>query len=168
MNPRTGWILLVAVVLVAFVSQGLGYRLGRASVTEAGAGNFADWDEVLGWLRAHYELEESDALGAELVFDNEGRAQAVFVSPYESMGQPWLEVASAVGAHEEVSIQNVLERTYAHGLGALVIDAEHDIVVLRATFPLDRCDPAALELAMGAIANSADELEEEFTGLDTF
>lgn len=166
-HHRVEWALVVITLLAASAALGVvgGQALGEVEYPPG----FRSWPELSSWVRQHWTGAEADELGAQIVFEYEGgRAQAVYLSRHESLDREWLDVAAAVAPEAEVATTSILAESYTLAVGALSLDDEEGVLVLRATLPLDRCDPESLALLVETIASSADQLEERYTHADTY
>ncbi len=108
--------------------------------------------------RSSYELAEDHDNHFKVVFDYpNGRMQAVIVTHHEAMGRAWVDFSSACCRAERMAPEAALQQSFNLAVGSLCLDG--DVYVVRHTVMVDHMELADLEIAMHAVAKTADQLE---------
>ena len=127
------------------------------------------WTEVQKYAREKYALTADTENSFRLTFEYQNdRLQAVVVSRFEAMGREWVDFASACAKREDLAPADALRRNYGFAVGALCLDPDEDVYVVRYSVQLDTMDLDEFELPLHVVARTADKLEQEITGKDVF
>ncbi len=125
------------------------------------------WAEIKAHVREKYTLQEDDEKHFKLVWEyRNNRFQMITVSHFEAVGKEWVDFASAACRRDQMPPEVALERNFGFALGALCLDG--DVYVVRYSALLESMDLDELEIPLHVVAQTADELEQEFAETDSF
>lgn len=126
----------------------------------------ASWDDLVSYVRVRYEVMRQGE--GELWFDiptGDERQQLVMVRQAAGPdGQAWVQIASPVGAVDDVDLGRLLDLASDFVVGGAV--ALDGVVVFRHTILLSDSAPTAFDRSFHQVVEAADRLEEELTGTD--
>lgn len=129
----------------------------------------ATWEEVQQHIARNYRFEHLSPTSLKMVFQiDEERTQAVVVSLETLMdgAEEWAEISSAVGPLDDVNLKATLREVGGLVCGGLAADG--NLLVFRHVVPLENLDVNEFERPLRLVVLSADKLEREFGGGDTF
>ena len=116
------------------------------------------WTDIKDHARSSYKLAEEHEHDFKVVFDYpSGRLQAVIVTHYEAMGRSWVDFSSACCRAERLDPESALHQSFKLAVGSLCLDG--DVYVVRHTVMADQMELADMEIAMHAVARTADQIE---------
>ena len=126
------------------------------------------WDELQAHARKAYtlSLDETDYFGLIFSYDDE-RSQQITVSRFQAFEVDWIRFRTFVCAEADLNLRVALRKNEGYTIGALALDADGDYCFQYAA-PLATLDPEEFSVALRALAASADTLEEEHSGKDTY
>ncbi len=125
----------------------------------------ADWAGLQEWAREKYELEndEDSWFGVTIPY-TDGRSQKVIVSHFEFNGADWAEIRSPICNEDELSPKVALKKNAEFAIGGLGLkDGKYHLFY---SVPLDDLSEDEFEVPLNVIAQSADTLEETYSGGD--
>jgi hypothetical protein len=126
---------------------------------------FADWDELVAFVRAHWTLEAIDDDGAwfERVWRWPERSQQVTLARVEYAGDTWVSWAAAIADEAAMTDAQLIEATDGE-VGRIIRD--DGCCWLEQHIPLALLTPRLFEHYSESFAKRADNLEREITGGD--
>lgn len=125
------------------------------------------WAEIQAYVREKYTLHEDEEKHFTLVWEyRNNRYQKITVTQFEAMNKEWVDFASAACRRDQLAMEVALERNFGFALGALSLDG--DVYVVRYSTLMETMDLDELEIPLHVVAQTADELEQEFADTDSF
>lgn len=124
---------------------------------------FADWDELVAFVRANWTLEAIDEHGEwfERVWQWADRSQQVTFERVEYRGDIWISWAAAVADESTMTDAQLVEAT-AGEMGRII--RFEGSCWLEQHIPLALLSPRLFEHYSDSFAKRADDLEREITG----
>lgn len=129
----------------------------------------ATWGDLVEFIRTEFRVSrlESDEVRIEVEFEDERRQQVIVQREVLDKREEWVQIASPCGKAAHVDLPALLtELGHNAVVGGAVIMGEY--VVLRHSLPLENLDINEFVDPMTLIAGTADELEQMFTGGDSY
>ena len=129
----------------------------------------ASWEDVVGYVKDTYEVEELRDGSITLAFDvGDGRLQNAVVSSVASVdGDEWLIIESAIGELADINLRSALARISGLLCGGLAMVTD-TLVGLRHAVPIENLDVNEFERPLALVTLSADHLEALLDGRDRF
>lgn len=129
----------------------------------------ATWDSVKTYVISNYKTSELDGGELKIIFElADLRSQVVIVDwagPSESEAS-WVDFHSPIGTLEEVDLRRAVELSSRYVGGAISTIA--GLATVRISVPLTNLDRNEIDDPMRVACLSADALEKELTGKDTY
>ncbi len=127
------------------------------------------WAEVQEYARSKYKLAEDKENSFKLVFEYDNqRLQAVIVTRFDSLNREWLDFSSACCAEHQLSAEDAVRRNYDFAVGAIALDKNAGVYIVRHTVQLGTMDMEEFEVPLHLVASTADGIEAEVAGEDKF
>lgn len=127
----------------------------------------ATWDDVKQHLRSKFQIMQEDRSFVVLNFAlNQNRAQRIVISAFEAMNKRWLLFRSRICERARLDPEEALRRNSSFAVGFLALSEGFYEVVY--TVQMDTLEIDELEIPIFAIVDTADQLERELTGGDTW
>ena len=129
----------------------------------------ATWSELTEYVRTRYKISEEKTDSVKLIFDlGNLRSQVVFMWRMSLLDgtEEWVQIESPFGRLGSVDLYgaiHTMRETVCGGIGAM-----GDIVTVRHAAPLLNLDINELERPLLLVMTTADRLERQFQGGDTF
>lgn len=124
---------------------------------------FADWDALVVYVKANWEIQAVDGDSFEVVWEwsDDQRSQHVTFTKVMHDGDVWLSWASAIA--ESMTDAQIIEAE-ANEVGRIV--REDGACWLEMHLPIALLTPRLLDRYSDSFAERADHLEHEITGAD--
>ncbi len=125
------------------------------------------WSEIVEFAQEHYPIDVLDDVTFRVTWEySSGRAQAIIVHLFESMGREWVDFSSACCDVEHLDPVEALAMNRGFAVGALALN--DGIYVFRHAALLETMDPEEFEIPLKVVAKTADEIEEKYADQDVF
>ena len=126
------------------------------------------WEEVRGFLRAHYRVVDDDdqAMGVLIEFDNR-RRQHISISRFQAFDKDWISFETRICQEQILEPAQACRLNADLAVGSLALD-DQGFYVARHTALLDTLDLDDLLVPLHALTSLADDLEEKLTGRDVW
>ena len=126
---------------------------------------FADWDDLIAYVRARWTLEAIDDAGEwfERIWQWSERTQQVTLARVDYQGEPWVSWAAAVADDDKMTETQLIEATTGE-VGRIIRD--EGCCWLEQHIPLALLTPRLFDRYSDSFARRADDLERQITGGD--
>ncbi len=125
------------------------------------------WDELRGYAREKYKLQDDEPGYFSLVFRVESeRTQLITVRRVTAFDSDWIEFRSPVCREGQMDPKHALRQNATFAVGALALDGEKYYLLY--SIPLATMQTEEFELPLHVLARTADSLEGTFTTGDEF
>ncbi len=129
----------------------------------------ATWDAVKSYVISNYDTQPLDGGKLKLIFNlPELRSQVVIVDwagPTEQQAT-WVDFHSPIGALDEIDVRRAVELSPNYVGGGISTIA--GLATVRISVPLENLDRNEIDEPMRVACLSADAIEHQLTGLDTY
>jgi len=135
----------------------------------------ANWRDVIGYLRSSYKIadeirnDSGEITALKLIFNTgDGRSQVVLVGR-ETLNdgqEEWLSIESPFARIDGVDLRAVVKEAGNKVCGGLGVVG--DLLTFKHSAPLANLDNNELERPLHLVIGTADRLEHQFAGGDTF
>jgi hypothetical protein len=129
----------------------------------------ATWSALSDYVRANYKISDETPGSFKLIFDvGNLRSQVVFLWRLKLLdgAEEWVQIESPFGRLDSVNLYGAVQamhETVCGGIGAI-----GELVTVRHAAPLVNMDINELERPLLLVTTTADSLERQFQGGDTF
>jgi hypothetical protein len=125
------------------------------------------WDDVKKHLRGKFQIMQEDHAYVVLNFAlHQNRSQRIVISSFEAMNHRWLLYRSRICERARLDPEEALRRNSSFAVGFLALSEGFYEVVY--TLQMDTLEVDELEIPIYALVDTADQLERELTGSDTW
>jgi hypothetical protein len=129
----------------------------------------ATWSALSDFLRANYKISDETADSFKLIFDvGNLRSQVVFLWRMNLLDgtEEWVQIESPFGRLDSVDLYGAVKDMRDSVCGGIATMGE--LVTVRHAAPLANMDINELERPLLLVTTTADRLERQFQGGDTF
>jgi hypothetical protein len=130
----------------------------------------ATWPDLIEYIRSNYQITEEKPHVITILFDTTGvRSQFVVLSrqTLDNEGdEDWLMIESPIGQVAKLDLERALTEVGKTVCGGAAI--QQNLLLLRHAVPLANLDPNEFERPLHLVTITADRLERELIGDDTF
>lgn len=129
----------------------------------------ATWAVLKNYILGNYKVAHDDENVIKLVFDvGDLRSQAVFLWRASLMNgdEDWVQVESPIGSLADIDLRQALSLTEGMVCGGLSL--ARDLVVVRHAVPLTNLDINEIERPLILVTTTADRLEKQLLGGDSY
>jgi hypothetical protein len=129
----------------------------------------ANWGDLVAFLRSEYRVtrSEPDEIRVLVNFEDERAQTVILAREVLDRTEEWVQIASPCGRVADADLRLLLEELGdTTVVGGAVIMGEY--VVLRHSLPLENLDINELVDPLALVAGTADRIEQQFFGGDSY
>jgi hypothetical protein len=128
----------------------------------------ASWNDVVSYVRANYKIADDQPNMLKLVFETQNLRTQVVLIWHITLGENegWVQIESPFGELGNVSLPQALQYVANTVCGGIALYG--NLVTYRHAVPLDNLNINELERPLSLVTGTADRLEQELTGGDTY
>ncbi|WP_107766177.1 hypothetical protein [Nocardioides terrigena] len=127
-----------------------------------------NWNALTSFISSNYDVNEMTDSRVKMVFNTgDLRSQVVFLWRMElAQGEEWIQVESVIGPIASLDMVQALRIMENHVCGGLALSGE--LLTVRHAAPLANLDANEIVRPIVLVTSTADDLEKQLIGSDTF